>query len=325
MWKFALLRRLVVLQFLGVYGSVAADFPAAPTGKWVLNLGQHTLLVLSLSSPSGSGQSISGSLSRPRGFQTSDGRIFSHIQGGVKTEPIVASSWKGGVLTITVRDPADPSDEDTLLFTLKDQTHAQLQLDGVAIPPFDLVLAKGTPSVATDWDDLKTYSPDDGAQSNPGMKRIYDEDQRVRQPGARIDWSSVGKSDGERRETTRELLSEGALHTGEDFTWAAFVFQHGSTPGDYLLAHTLAMIAVKKGYGPALWIATATLDRYLQSIHQPQVYGTQFLNPQGQPATQEPYDRNLISDALRRELGVPVQSAQEGQRKRYEAERVSGK
>ena len=325
MRKIALLGPPLFLLFLGVYGSVAADIPTAPTGQWVQNLGQRTLLILSLSAPSGSGQPISGTLSWPRRFQTRDGRSFSHIQGGVKTEPIVASSWKGKVLSITVRDTADPSDEDTLLFTLKDPTHAQLQLDGAPISPFDLVLAKITPSVATDWDDLKTYTTDDGAPSNPEMKRIFDEDQRVRQPGARIDWSFVGKSDGERREATRKLLAEGALRTGEDFTWAAFVFQHGSAPGDYLLAHTLAMIAVKKGDGTALWIAAATLDRYLQSVHQPQIYGAQFLTPQGQPTTQEPYDRSLISDALRRELGVPVQSAQEDQRRQYDAERASEK
>jgi hypothetical protein len=79
----------------------------------------------------------------------------------------------------------------------------------------------------------------------------------------------VNKSDSERRLATRRLLEEGALHTGEDFTWAAFLFQHGDTAHDYLLAHTLAVIVIKKGREDALWIATATLDRYLQSVQQP--------------------------------------------------------
>ena len=102
--------------------------------------------------------------------------------------------------------------------------------------------------------------------------------------------------------------------------WAANVFQHGDSPNDYLLAHTLAMVAVRKGRNDALWIATATLDRYLQSIKQSQIYGTQFLTPGDKPTTQEPYDRTLISDALRRQLGVPQLSAQEEQRKQYDAE-----
>jgi hypothetical protein len=190
---------------------------------------------------------------------------------------------------------------------------------GIPFPPMSLVRAQGVVSVSSDWDPGKTYSPDDDASSNAEMKRIFDEDQRVRQPGFKIDWAVVGKSDAARREATRKLLNEGALHTGEDFIFAAFVFQHGDSPNDYLLAHTLAMIAVRKGRNDALWIATATLDRYLQSIKQPQIYGTQFFTPKDALTTQEPYDRTLISDALRRQLGVPPLAAQEEQRKQYDA------
>jgi hypothetical protein len=105
------------------------------------------------------------------------------------------------------------------------------------------------------------------------------------------------------------------------FQRAAYVFQHGDTPDDYLLAHTLAMVAVARGQSGAVWIASATLDRYLNSIHQPQIYGTQFRTKPNEPATQEPYNRTLISDALRRQLRVPSQAVQEEQRKRYDAER----
>jgi hypothetical protein len=51
-----------------------------------------------------------------------------------------------------------------------------------------------------------------------------------------------------------------ALQTAEDFREAALVFQHGPLPEDLL---ALAMVAVAKGDPSALWIATATLDRYL--------------------------------------------------------------
>ena len=300
----------------------SANTTAGLTGQWVLALGKRNLLVLSLTPGSGcSSQPFTGSLSHPRHSQTSDGRSFSHIQGDSQTAPIISSAWKGSVLSLVVRDPNNPSDKDTLLFTLKDNNHAQLQYEGLPAPPFELVHAEGTPTVAADWDKTKTYSPDDDLPSNPEMKRIFDEDQRVRQPGVKIDWTTVDRSGAQRREAVMKLLGEGALHTGEDFTWAAFVFQHGSTPDDFLLAHTLALITLKKGNGDALWIATATLDRYLQAIHQPQIYGTQFLTPQNRAATQAPYNRTLISDALRRELGVPIQSAQEEQRKQYDVQR----
>jgi hypothetical protein len=116
----------------------------------------------------------------------------------------------------------------------------------------------------------------------------------------------------------RELLARGKLHTGNDFERAAFVFQHGETPDDYLLAHTLAMVAVARGDGSAIWIAAATLDRYLQSVNRPQIYGTQFKFKSGGHVTQNSYDRQLIPDALRRDLGVPSLAAQQSQRERYE-------
>jgi hypothetical protein len=98
------------------------------------------------------------------------------------------------------------------------------------------------------------------------------------------------------------------------------VFQHGDTPY-YLLAHTLAVVAVARGRSSAIWIAAATLDRYLNSIHQSQIYGTQFYTKPGEPVTREPHNRSLISDALRHQLGVPSQAAQEEQRKQNDTER----
>ena len=57
------------------------------------------------------------------------------------------------------------------------------------------------------------------------------------------------------------------------------IFQHGTKPEDYLLAHVLATAALRKGGAPlAPGLVAATLDRYLQSIGQPQVFGTQFLS-----------------------------------------------
>ncbi len=80
------------------------------------------------------------------------------------------------------------------------------------------------------------------------------------------------------------------------------------------MAHTFAVIAAARGRPDAAWIAAATLDRYLHSIGQKQVYGTQYSLPKGQPPTQEPYDRVLVSDPLRMALGVPPVAAQEQQR-----------
>ncbi len=160
---------------------------------------------------------------------------------------------------------------------------------------------------------------------NPEMQRLFAADQALRVGGDPKRFSDpafvqrMSKDDAARRARTRELLDRGLLTTGKDYFAAAFVFQHGSHPDDYLLAHSLAMAAMAKGNADARWIATATLDRYLQTIWQRQIYGTQYRSEAGSPATQEPYDRTLIPDSLRTALGVPVQAEQDRSRKAMEA------
>jgi hypothetical protein len=160
------------------------------------------------------------------------------------------------------------------------------------------------------------------AVSNPEMRAIFDDDQQVRQGQTRLSeaqWAAISQGDTARRQRTKALLKADQLHTGEDFREAAFVFQHGDAPGDYLMAHTLAMVAVARGDSSALWIGTAALDRYLHSVHQPQIYGTQFTREGDSPMTQEPYNRDLISDPLRQALGVPSMAAQQEQLKSLQA------
>jgi hypothetical protein len=154
--------------------------------------------------------------------------------------------------------------------------------------------------------------------ANPEMSAIYAADQADREPDT-IDWSVVRPRDEARLARTKALLDSGKLRTGDDYWRAAFVFQHGSNPDDFLVAHTLALLAAAKGRSDATWIAAATLDRYLRNIGQKQIYGTQYVIPPDGNATQEPYDRTLISDALRQALGVPPLSEQEKRRAAFGA------
>jgi hypothetical protein len=152
--------------------------------------------------------------------------------------------------------------------------------------------------------------------SNAEMKAIFEADQADRAPaGAAIDWAAVTPRDEARRARTLALVAAGALASGDDYWHAAFILQHGSAPEDFLLAHTFAIIAAARGRADATWIAAATLDRYLRESGRPQIYGTQynFSNETG-TATQDPYDRALVSDALRQALGVPPQVEQERNR-----------
>lgn len=129
-----------------------------------------------------------------------------------------------------------------------------------------------------------------------------------------------------RRAEIRKLLEAGNISTGEDFSDAALIFQHGRTTEDFLFAHILAMEGLMRGGSADKWIAAATLDRYLQSINQSQVFGTQYPGdkaagntpkPLVDPhtiniqRTQQPYDTKLLPDSVRQDFCVPDVSQQE--------------
>jgi hypothetical protein len=150
---------------------------------------------------------------------------------------------------------------------------------------------------------------------------MFNEDQKDRSNWLSMtptEWEPIAKQDAARRQRVSEMLRAGDVKSAEDYERAAFIFQHGSEPSDYLLAHALAMtaMAVDAGHGP--WIATATLDRYLNSIGKPQIFGTQLddkapfdenLVPQAVAAANcvpSPTDRRRIMEAIAKKTAMPV-------------------
>lgn len=139
------------------------------------------------------------------------------------------------------------------------------------------------------------------------------------------------KCDAQRQQTVRAMLGRGAVKSAQDFHDASFIFQHGQVPDDYLLAHILAIEAVALGDASSRWIAAATLDRYLQSIGQKQVFGTQYggeqylfyMQHRSEPdvvkkmqavpdlLTQEPNNRSLVPAMVRQSFCVPTTEVQQ--------------
>jgi hypothetical protein len=223
---------------------------------------------------------------------------------------VVSATVKDDHLLFVTEDPDEnedgPSEYD---MTLTGIDQASVRIPGVPIEAWSFTRSdeREPQTVASDWDPQATYSQETEAEavSSPEMKRIYEADQAARQDPGSIsgeEWAVIGPEDAQRRKRTHE-----------DFIRAAFIFQHGDTANDYLLAHTLAMIAAAKGDEKATWIGAATLDRYLHSIGKPQVYGTQFKADSNDVATQQPFDPEAIVDALRRQLGVPSLEVQRKQ------------
>ncbi len=159
------------------------------------------------------------------------------------------------------------------------------------------------------------------------IKRIeilFQEDQDARSSGLFGDWDKISVDDAARRKEAVSLITNGDIVTADDYYHAAYIFQHGDTPEDYLKAHALATASALKGRTDAAWIAAATLDRYLQSTGKPQIFGTQYKLRNGE-ATQEPYDRSTISDSLRAAFDVRPLEKQEEKRAELQRESIEKK
>lgn len=298
-------RLLIALLLLVATPALAAD----PAGSWAFRAGGATLFRFELRhAPAG----WQGVWVRPQDFE-SDGDTFSKVRGPVVRRQAIAARETDGAVELTFDDPRPNATPDIFRFRLLDADRVEARYIGSGFDPLllvrDLVDAPLGP-----WRPDRDYVRIVERPTNAEMTAIFDADQAIRHNWDKHDPHVIAKTDHTRRLRTQALLDSGALQSGEDYYHAAFVFQHGNASGDYLKAHLLATIAVARGKPAATWIAAATLDRYLQSIGQPQVLGTQYNIPDTGIATQAPYDRTLLSDALRQAMRVPTIAEQEARR-----------
>lgn len=295
-----------------------------PAGRWALRAGGRTLMILEIRRDARGPSGWAGSLSRPASIDIVGGSPiagtyrWSNIGPPIEQRPLLAAAVDGDSLRLEFDGP--PDDRDRVRFrALPGGTYAEMAYNPDRAAPLRLVRAAPGEVVATDWHRDRTYSVDPQWPRNAEAASIFAADQAARRDPARIDWAVVAREDEGRRRRMRAMLDAGELQSADDFYHGAFIFQHGSTPDDYLLAHALAMVAVARGRADASWIAAATLDRYLQEIGRPQIFGTQFQTQPGGGATQEPYNADLVPDAIRNALGVPGRAAQEERRRALEA------
>ena len=287
---------------------------ADPAGLWAFRAGNVTLFQLALRHEVAG---WSGTWIRPTGFEI-DGDVFTNVTGPtIRRSAISARANPDGSVELVFDDPRPGAIPDAFRVRALDSGRAEAHYNGARMGALLLVRETAKAPIGG-WDRKLTYRyvTDADLPSNSEMTALFTADQADRRT-PNIDWSIVGPADDKRRARTQALIDAGALHSGDDFLHAAFIFQHGVGPDDHLKAHILATVAVARGNRSAVWIAAATLDRYLQGVGQPQVLGTQFMIAKGK-ATQEPYNRTLIPDALRQALNVPPLDEQEAQRQRYE-------
>jgi hypothetical protein len=192
----------------------------------------------------------------------------------------------------------------------------QFELGAVMNNKTVILMASVLVTLTSSWWHNPTAALDKTANCEE-IQLLYDADQAERvkiESSGSGTWSmeemiKISQRDAERRKRTMELLNDGKLRTAEDYYNAAMVMQHGDTTDDYLLAHVLATASLKLGREKSAWLAAASLDRYLMKIGQPQIFGSQFNNPQSaDPSkwTNQPYNEKLVSDPLRKMYYQPT-------------------
>ena len=293
-----------------------------PSGRWAIRAGGRTLVLITVTPDKAEPGTWDADSDQPAGLAFTQTHMAFGMGSAVEHRRFHSVSVSGDVIIFKYVHPKLDQIGDAFVFT---PVAGGLATWGFKDEPFaPILLARARPgeTVQAGWESGRDYPLDEPWPSNPEMARLFDADQEARK-GAHIDWSVVAPQDAARRVQTKALLDAGALHSADDYWRAAFIFQHGGKPQDFLLAHGLAIIAAAKGRRDAAWIAAASLDRYLQSIGQKQVYGTQYFTRPGQKVTQEPYDRDTISDAMRLATGVPPIAEQEQQRAQLDAQSTS--
>jgi len=270
-------------------------------GTWQLKIDHQSFFVVELD---GSSPNPHGVFWRPKGLAVTN-NVFQVNDPHADRFVLVQSEIKGDELRLTFRDD---SKDEMKFFMRRQDGKVELGIPDVpaeaGLGPWALEkVAPGT-SISEAWQPGRAYMVGDDDAPNLEMGRIYAQDQaeRTKQP---LDLNKLAVSDAARRARTKELVDKGLLHTGLDYKQAAFVLQHGDTPNDYLMAHSLAIVAISKGEPTAVWIASASLDRYLWSKNLPQVYGTQSSTSKDGKSTTEPYDRSALPQSLKTQLGVP--------------------
>lgn len=303
------LQRLAALLVALVVAFAPVAAPAQDlSGDWVFNVEGRNIMVLRLSADEAG--ELSGTLARPERFSMT---LSGGTLGVVGATPQVVErrvetvAMASDGVHIAVFDPAAPEADTRREYRLQavGEDRAELRIPNAEdAPVIPLMRPRPALEVGPDLDPSRTYIDRQATPSDPELAEMFDADQAARR-GGRTDWSVIEVKDRARRERVRELMAEGRVSSADDYWRAAFIFQHGDTPEDYLLAHALAVTSAGMGKGEATWIAAATLDRYLQAIGRPQVYGTQYQMAPGQPVSQGDYDRDLIPDSVRVASGVP--------------------
>ena len=272
-------------------------------GTWVLRSGDVSVFEFRLFRVGGE---WAGTWYRPTEFVT-DGEVFWGVVGPIEVRASLHGAEGNGTVELAFEDPKPGEAPDRFTFKIIQADQAEVSFLGFDAEPFSLTRRSSLdPAQIGPWERKSKYAHLRFRPSSNEIQALFkaDQDDRVNLTKcSEVCWIGIRGRDRKRRMQAQALIDSGALNSGSDFYAAAFIFQHGETPRDYLKAHILATLAIVRGNVSARWIAAASLDRYLNSTGQAQVFGTQFSTNEGREA-QLPFDSGFISERVRQGMGV---------------------
>lgn len=144
------------------------------------------------------------------------------------------------------------------------------------------------------------------AKSNRLLMDIFEKTQDIRINKNLEDSKIIKKLLKKEQEARKKLLlmlKRGEVITADDFYRAALLFQHDKSFKSYALAIALSTISYLLGERWGKSLSAAAIDRFLLSIHQKQLFGTNFENLDN-TWKMAPWQEG-IPDKLRKEYDIP--------------------
>jgi hypothetical protein len=139
---------------------------------------------------------------------------------------------------------------------------------------------------------------------NPELIEIYKNGQNDRKD-YNITWQQIIKRESHRRKRVDKLLDSNKIKTANDYMNAAMIFKRGNDSISYLKTISLMKKAIKLDNTVNKFLLAEITDRYLLSIGDSQIYGTQFYKEAyNKPWVLAKIDTTKITDKERVQFGV---------------------
>ncbi|MFT8553797.1 MAG: hypothetical protein ABF697_00605 [Zymomonas mobilis] len=263
-------------------------------GGWAVTSNGKTIMEIQIEQTHDSKNPFAGFLSHPHLDITP--KAFTKVHGPLVREEIIASRFFDDHLFFSTRDGLGARHD--IEMWLDNNESASLNILDIAGIRWPITRTNSRAPFTLNWDINHVYTIDrPELPPNTEIIKLYHEVQPLKNTDEELAGSA-------RIQRVKDIITQGKLHTAQDFNQAAYILNRSSRSEDALFAHSLAMAALANGDETAITTATNSLDHYLMLNGRPQIYGTCREGSAKNSPIKQPYDNSIIPETLRHELGA---------------------